>query len=39
MAHRQYGRIKFDQVMATKAQYVVTPCHNSQAQIHDLGEH
>lgn len=38
-ARRQYGRIKFDQVMATKASYVVTPCHNCHAQIHDLGEH
>ena len=39
MARRQYGRSKFDQIMATKASYVVTPCHNCHAQIHDLGEH
>lgn len=38
-ARRQYGRLKFDQVMATGATYVVTPCHNCHAQIHDLGEH
>ena len=25
---RNYGRIKFDQIKATKADYVVTPCHN-----------
>ena len=25
--------------MATGAEYVVTPCHNCHAQIHDLGEH
>jgi Fe-S oxidoreductase len=38
-ARHAYGRIKFDQVMATGARYVVTPCHNCHAQIHDLGEH
>ena len=38
-ARWQYGRLKFDQIMATGARYVVTPCHNCHAQIHDLGEH
>ncbi|MDD2603572.1 MAG: (Fe-S)-binding protein [Desulfobacterales bacterium] len=38
-ARHAYGRIKFDQIMATGAQYVVTPCHNCHAQIHDLNEH
>ena len=38
-ARHAYGRIKFDQVMATGAQYVVTPCHNCHAQIHDLNAH
>jgi Fe-S oxidoreductase len=36
---RQYGRIKFDQVMATGAKYCITPCHNCHAQIHDLSHH
>ncbi|QTA86871.1 (Fe-S)-binding protein [Desulfonema magnum] len=38
-ARHQYGRLKFDQIKATNADYVVTPCHNCHAQIHDLGEH
>jgi Fe-S oxidoreductase len=38
-ARRQYGKLKFDQIMATGAEYVVTPCHNCHAQIHDLNEH
>ena len=36
---RKYGRIKFDQIQATKAQYAITPCHNCHAQVHDLAEH
>ena len=36
---REYGRIKFDQIQATKAQYAITPCHNCHAQVHDLAEH
>jgi Fe-S oxidoreductase len=36
---RRYGRIKFDQVMATGAKYCITPCHNCHAQIHDLSHH
>jgi Fe-S oxidoreductase len=38
-ARRQYGKLKFNQIMATRAEYVVTPCHNCHAQIHDLGEY
>jgi len=36
---RAYGKIKFDQVMATGAKYVVAPCHNCHAQIEDMGHH
>lgn len=35
----EYGRIKDEQVKATKAPYVVAGCHNCHAQIHDLSEH
>lgn len=38
-ARRQYGKIKFDQILATQADYCLTPCHNCHAQIHDLAEH
>ena len=38
-ARHQYGKIKFDQIIATGADYCVTPCHNCHAQIHDLAEH
>jgi Fe-S oxidoreductase len=38
-ARRQYGKLKFDQIIRTGAEYVVTPCHNCHAQIHDLGEY
>ena len=38
-ARHQYGKLKFNQIMATGAEYVVTPCHNCHAQIHDLNEH
>ncbi len=38
-ARYEYGRLKFNQIKATKATYVVTPCHNCHAQIHDLNEH
>jgi Fe-S oxidoreductase len=34
-----YGRLKHEQVMATKAAYVITPCHNCHAQIEELAEH
>ncbi len=36
---RAYGKIKFDQVMATGSQYVFAPCHNCHAQIEDIGHH
>lgn len=36
---RQYGKTKFDQIQATGATYVITPCHNCHSQIHDLKEH
>jgi Fe-S oxidoreductase len=38
-ARFKYGKIKFDQIMATGADYVITPCHNCHAQIHELSEH
>ncbi|MCP4159093.1 MAG: hypothetical protein GY760_03380 [Deltaproteobacteria bacterium] len=31
-----YGKIKYDQIKATKAPYVITTCHNCHAQIEDL---
>ncbi|MEW5736912.1 MAG: heterodisulfide reductase-related iron-sulfur binding cluster [Thermodesulfobacteriota bacterium] len=37
-ARRKYGKIKFDQIMATGADYCITPCHNCHYQIHDLSE-
>lgn len=36
---RAYGKIKFDQIMKTKATYCITPCHNCHSQIHDLSEY
>jgi Fe-S oxidoreductase len=36
---RAFGKLKFDQIMATGASYAITPCHNCHAQIHDLSEH
>jgi Fe-S oxidoreductase len=38
-ARRQYGKMKFDQIIETGAQYCITPCHNCHSQIHDLSEH
>jgi Fe-S oxidoreductase len=38
-ARREYGKIKFNQIIATGADYCLTPCHNCHAQIHDLAEH
>lgn len=38
-ARLQFGRIKHDQIMATGAPYVITPCHNCHAQIEELGQH
>jgi Fe-S oxidoreductase len=34
----QYGFLKHQQIEATGATYVITPCHNCHAQIHELGE-
>jgi len=36
---RAYGKRKFDQIAATKAAYVLTPCHNCHSQMEDIGEH
>ena len=36
---RQYGKVKFDQIKATGANYCITPCHNCHSQILDLNEH
>ena len=36
---RAYGKIKFDQIMATGADYVIAPCHNCHSQIEDMCEH
>lgn len=36
---RAYGKRKFDQIAATGATYVLTPCHNCHSQIVDLGRH
>ncbi|OPX37402.1 MAG: oxidoreductase [Desulfobacteraceae bacterium 4484_190.1] len=35
----QYGKLKFDQIITTGADYCITPCHNCHAQIHNLAEH
>jgi Fe-S oxidoreductase len=34
---RTYGKRKFDQVAATGAAYVLTPCHNCHSQMEDVG--
>ncbi len=36
---RAFGKIKFNQIMATGAKYVITPCHNCHSQILDLCEY
>jgi len=38
-ARRYYGRMKYEQIDRTGADYCITPCHNCHAQIHDLKEH
>jgi Fe-S oxidoreductase len=35
---RSYGKLKADQILATKAAYCITPCHNCHSQVHDLSE-
>ena len=37
-ARRTYGQLKVDQILATKADYCIAPCHNCHAQIHDLSD-
>ncbi|MBU1566428.1 MAG: (Fe-S)-binding protein [Proteobacteria bacterium] len=34
---RTYGKRKFDQIAATGAAYVLTPCHNCHSQMEDIG--
>ena len=36
---RAYGKIKFNQIIDTGADYVITPCHNCHAQIEDMCHH
>ena len=36
---REFGRKKLDQILETKADYCIAPCHNCHAQIHDLSDH
>ncbi|MCP4123571.1 MAG: (Fe-S)-binding protein [Bacteroidetes bacterium] len=36
---RAYGKRKFDQIMTSKADYVLTPCHNCHSQMEDIGHH
>ena len=38
-ARREYGKLKFDQIKTTAADYCIAPCHNCHSQIHDLNEH
>lgn len=38
-ARLAYGRVKVGQIRATKADYVITPCHNCNAQIEELSHH
>ncbi len=34
-----YGKVKFDQIATTGANYCITPCHNCHSQIHELQHH
>jgi Fe-S oxidoreductase len=36
---RAYGRRKFDQIITTGADYVLTPCHNCHSQMEDIGHY
>ncbi|MFH2065382.1 MAG: (Fe-S)-binding protein [Pseudomonadota bacterium] len=38
-ARLEYGRLKKDQIIATGADYCITPCHNCHDQIHKLADH
>ncbi len=35
---RAYGKRKYDQIITTKADYVLTPCHNCHSQMEDIGK-
>jgi Fe-S oxidoreductase len=35
---RAYGKLKAGQILSTKADYCITPCHNCHAQVHDLSD-
>jgi Fe-S oxidoreductase len=35
---REYGKLKAEQILATGAEYCITPCHNCHAQVHDLSD-
>lgn len=35
---RAYGRRKFEQIISTGADYVLTPCHNCHSQMEDIGD-
>jgi len=37
-ARRAYGQTKYKQIETTGADYVIAPCHNCHAQIHDICE-
>lgn len=39
LQRRTYRKRKFDQIAATEAAYVITPCHNCHSQIHDIGRY
>ncbi len=36
---KAFGKVKFDQIMETGADYVAVPCHNCHTQIHELSVH
>ena len=36
---RAYGKCKADQILATKAAYCITPCHNCHGGLEDIIEH
>ena len=38
-ARHTYGKVKFDQIISTGADYCITACHNCHAQIEELAEH
>lgn len=38
-ARRTYGKVKYDQIIASGADYCIAPCHNCHSQIHDMSEY